>query len=291
MAQRFNPAAGARSALSQAGGSGSRGDWRSTLARSGLAAKGVLYAALGVLAINVATGDAAGSAASKRGAIELVASQPFGQWLLGILTAGLFALALWQIVLAFTGDPVEGSEASDRAKYAGKGVIYLSTAATALSILAAHWGTNLQTGGRGGGGASEDRAAAVVMEWPGGPWLVGAIGVAVIGAAIYQFVKHAWKYEFMQRLARYAMSGTVRENVERAGRAGYAARAIVLLIVGIFFLVAAVQHDPQEAVGLSGALQVLASRAWGQAVLWVVAIGLFLFGCFSFAEAKYRRAT
>lgn len=95
----------------------------------------------------------------------------------------------------------------------------------------------------------------------------------------------------MQRLSRVQMSRSVETGVERAGRAGYAARAIVLAIVGTFFIVAAVQHDPQEAVGLSGALQALSERGWGAAVLWFVAIGLFLFGCFCFAEAKYRRAT
>ena len=83
------------------------------------------------------------------------------------------------------------------------------------------------------------------------------------------------------------MSAKARSAVEKAGRAGYASRAIV----GPFFIIAAIQHDPQEAIGLSGALAALAGRTWGQAVLWFVAIGLFLFGCFSFAEAKYRRAT
>jgi hypothetical protein len=129
------------------------------------------------------------------------------------------------------------------------------------------------------------------MSWPGGPWIAGLIGAALIGVAIFQFHQHTMHQRFMQRLARFRMSAGVAEGVERAGRAGYASRAIVLTIVGIFFIVAAVQHDPQEAVGLSGALQTLAERTWGQLVLWVVAIGLFLFGCFCFAEARYRRAT
>jgi hypothetical protein len=279
-----NAAADARNAVRQAHAGVAHADWQSAVARSGLAAKGVLYAALGILAINVAAGNAAGQTASKRGAIELVASQPFGQWLLGILTAGLFALALWQFLLAFRGDPVEGSEPKDRAKYAGKALIYLGTASTALGILVANWSA-------GGGGASQQQAASEVMSWPGGPWLVGAIGLAVIAAAVYQFNKNARHTEFMQRLSVSRMSAKVRSGVEKAGRAGYASRAIVLTIVGAFLVIAAMQHDPQEAIGLSGALAALAGRAWGQAVLWFVAIGLFLFGCFSFAEARYRRAT
>lgn len=268
-------------------------DWRSTLARSGLTAKGVLYAALGILAVQVAAGGSGSETATRRGAVELVASQPLGQWLLALLTIGLFALALWQVVMAFTGDPVEGSEAKDRARYAGKAVIYLGTAITALGMLLPYWGGGgSRAGGSGGsGGSSQDQAAAMVMGWPGGPWLVGIGGLAVIGFAVHQFVQHAWHKKFMQRLDRSEMNGNVGSAVERAGQAGYTARATVLVIIGIFFIVAAVQHDPQEAVGLSGALQAATGRSWGQAVLWTIAIGLFLFGCFTFAEARYRRAT
>jgi hypothetical protein len=262
-------------------------DWRAVLARSGLAAKGVLYAALGLLAINVASGDAGSQTASRQGAIELVASQPFGQWMLGILTAGLFALAAWHIIQAIKGDPVEGSETSDRVKFAGKAVIYIGTAITALTMLTSGLGGG-SAGGNAGGG-SEDQAAATVMSWPGGQWLVGIGGLLIIAFAIYQFYKHTWRKQFMQRLG--AMDSDVRRAVERAGRAGYAARAIVAAIAGGFLIVAAMRHDPQEAVGLSGALGALSGETWGQAVLWIVAIGLVLYGAFAFAEARYRRAT
>ena len=104
-------------------------DWRSNLARAGLVAKGILYLALGFFAIDLAIG---GSQSSDQGAIELVASQPFGKWILGILTLGLFALAAWRAIVAFTGDPVEGSEASDRVMFAVKSVLYLGTAIAAL---------------------------------------------------------------------------------------------------------------------------------------------------------------
>lgn len=259
-------------------------DWRSALARFGLAAKGVLYAALGLLAINVASGDAASQTASRQGAIALVASQPFGQWLLGILTAGLFALAAWHIIQAIKGDPVEGSEASDRVKFAAKAAIYVGTAITALTMLM----SGLNSSGSSGGG-SEDQATATVMSWPGGQWLVGIGGILIIAFAIYQFYKHSYHKKFMERFG--AMDPDVRTSVERAGQAGYAARAIVAAIAGGFLIVAAVQHNPQEAVGLSGALASLPAETWGQVVLWIIAIGLVLYGAFAFAEARYRRAT
>lgn len=269
---------------------GARADWRSSLARFGLSAKGILYIAIGMLAINVAAGDAASSSATQQGAIQLVASQPLGRWLIITLTVGLFALAVWQFILAATGDPVEGSDTSDRVKYAVKGVLYLGTAMTALSITLAQWNTSFGSGLGQGGSVSEQEAAAEIMSWPAGPWIAAIIGLAIIAVGIYQLHHHALQKRFMRRLDCAGSSPEVAHGIERAGQAGYAARGIVFTIAGIFLVIAALQHDPQDAVGLSGALQALAQRSWGQIVLWGVAIGLFLFGCFSFAEARYRRA-
>lgn len=277
-----SPTARARAMADQVGGQIVHRDWRSTLARVGLTAKGVLYAALGLLAIEVAKGQASTGTVSRESAVELVASQPFGQALLVLFTIGLFSLAAWQAILAFTGDPVEGGETKDRVKYGIKAAIYAATAVTALMMV---MGTR-----QSGGSSSEDQAAGILMGWPGGPWLVGLLGLAVLALAFQQLYAHALHKKFMERLS-IGSGGDLGRNIERAGRAGYAARGVVLVVVGIFFLVAAIQHDPREAVGLSGALQVLARQAWGTALLWFVALGLLLYGGFCFAEAKYRRAT
>ncbi|WP_331226421.1 DUF1206 domain-containing protein [Mycobacterium asiaticum] len=42
---------------------------------------------------------------------------------------------------------------------------------------------------------------------------------------------------------------------------------------------------------MSGLLAELAGQGWGQVVLWLIAVGLFAYGLFSFAEARYRPAT
>lgn len=276
-----SPTAGRRIVEGVVGGRIVPGDWRSTMARAGLVAKGVLYGSMGLLAIEAARGQASTSTVSREGAVELVASQPLGEWLLILFTIGLFCLGAWQAILAFTGDPVEGSEPKDRAKYGAKAILYVATAITALSILLGERARS--------GGANEDKAAGMIMGWPGGPWLVALIGVGLLVLAVQQIYRHGWLKAFMHRLA--LGGGDLAANVERAGRIGYTARGIVLATIGIFFVVAAIRHDPREAVGLSGALAVLARQAWGQAILWFVAVGFFLYGCFCLAEARYRRAT
>ena len=73
------------------------------------------------------------------------------------------------------------------------------------------------------------------------------------------------------------------------GRAGYAARAAVFLVIGGFLVVAAYQSDPSEARGLGGALLALQAQPFGRALFGLVALGLAAFGAFEFAEARYRR--
>ena len=68
------------------------------------------------------------------------------------------------------------------------------------------------------------------------------------------------------------------------GRAGYAARAIMFAIVGWFVLQAGLSSDAADAGGMEQALGSLSAR-----LLSAVALGLFLFGLFSFVEARYRR--
>lgn len=262
---------------------GAPSDWRSGLARFGLAAKGVLYVTLGVLAVQLA--GRGGGQASQTGAMQTLRNAPAGTWLVGLLALGLLAHGVWQLVITFTGDPVEGSDPSKRAKFAVKTVLYLGLGGLAVSVLVG--GSGSGSGGNGGG--SSDRAAAALLGLPGGVWIATAIGVVVVGVGVYELVRHAWGTKFMERIDRTG-HGEIRTNVRRAGRAGYAALGIVSIITGGFFVVAAIQHDPQQAKGMSGALQTLADQPWGPWLLTGVAVGLVLYGVFSLAEARYRRA-
>jgi hypothetical protein len=253
------------------------------LGRLGLVGKGVTYGLVGFLAIHVAVGDT-GTDPSQTGAIEYVARQPFGRLLLVALTAALFAMAFWRLLEVFTGDPVEGDEAKDRAHYAVVGLLYLGFAASALSITLANWGQ--ETSGGGVQGGEQRRATAQVLGWPGGRWLVALGGALLIAVALYTVKKHVVDKEFLGRISE---SGD--GVLARLGQFGYAARAVVYVTVGIFLIQAAIAFEPDKAKGLSQSLKSLASSAWGSVVLWCVALGLIAFGLFTLAEARYRRAT
>ena len=262
--------------------SGERGDWKERLGRVGLVGKGVLFGVIGLLALQIARGDAAADA-THTGAIEWVGEQPLGKFLLVALTVSLFALAAWRLLDAAVGDPVEGSETSDRVKYGAKGVVYLGLGIAAATTTAANWN------GSGSSGSSEDErsaeATATVLEWPLGRWLVMAIGAGVIAVALYIVKKHVVDRDFLQR-----MSITSTSWIAGFGRFGYAARAVAYALIGYFLVQAGATYEPQRAKGLSGTLLEVSGQTWGQLLLWAVAIGLLAYGVFTLAEAKYRRA-
>ena len=90
-----------------------RGDgqgWKDRLGRIGLTGRGALYGVIAVLALQLAVGSPEGDA-SPEGAIEWIAGQPFGKFLLVLMTGALFSLAAWRIL--GQGDRVGGMVLSD----------------------------------------------------------------------------------------------------------------------------------------------------------------------------------
>ncbi len=258
---------------------------RSTIARVGLVGKAMLYGIFALIAVNLATNS---GSTTTDGAIENLASGSFGRVLLIVLTVGLVTLVAWKALQALAGDPVEGSEASDRAKFALKGLSYFGVAAASVAVLVANWGGGSNSSGGGGG---KQEATATVLGWPGGQFLVVLAGLGIIAFGLYELYKHALNAGFLERLDLASLDASAEEGIELAGRVGYAAHGTITAIAGVFLLVAGVQHDPDETKGLSGVLQELADATWGTILLWVIAVGLILFALFTLAEAKLRRAT
>jgi hypothetical protein len=82
-----------------------------------------------------------------------------------------------------------------------------------------------------------------------------------------------------------------RETValHRLGAIGNVARGAVVALVGIFLVVAAVDYDPSEAVGLDGALKRVLDQRFGEVLILLVAAGLAAFGIYSIARAWVNR--
>lgn len=257
----------------------SRRPWFGALARAGMAARGVIFLIIGVLAIAVAT-DSGGRTTDQKGALAVVAQQRLGRAVLVLLAVGLAGYALWRVAQAILDTDDKGDDGSAlavRASKLGSAVAYGVLCASAIGIL---------VGSSGGGSGSTDpkSSTAGVLGWPAGQaWVIlGALVVlAVAGWNVYRGVAR----KFMKRLHPPARTRTA---VEWIGVAGLCARGAVFGLIAFFLAKAAVEYDPREAVGLDGALARLAAEPYGMALLGLVAAGLVAFALYCFAEARYR---
>lgn len=246
--------------------------------RAGFVARGLVYVVIGLLALLVATGYG-GHLVDQQGAMRALEGKPLGHAALWLVAVGLSGYAIWRLFRAALGHGPEGADQGvERVGALGSGLVYAFLAYVALKIVT----------GPSAGSGKPSKTTAEVLDWPAGRWLVGIAGLVMVGVGLYQAKRGATK-EFLDDDKTGEMSRPVKEFLTWIGTAGHLARAVVFGLVGIFLVKAAVQYDPQEAVGIDGALARLADRTYGQVLLGVVAAGLLLFGIFSIAEARYRR--
>jgi Domain of Unknown Function (DUF1206) len=249
------------------------------LGRAGLAAQGISFGIVGVLALELALGRG-GKATSRQGALKTLADDTGGRILLAFLVLGFVGYAIWRFAEALFDRGGEGDDKKGLAKRAAdfaKGCIYVGLTVTTLSLL-------FGSGGGGGGGGQKE--AAGVLGWPAGRWLVGAAGLAIAGAALFQFYR-AVTAKFMDEMG--PMGPDAHDWVERIGQVGFAARGVVFGIIGWFLVKAALEYNAKDAVGLGGALAKLAHASYGPVLLGITAAGLIAFGLFCIAQARYRK--
>lgn len=247
--------------------------------RAGFAARGVVYVLIGALAVRIALGSG-GEEADRQGALRQVAEQPFGRVMLWALVVGFGGMALWRGARAVLARGRQHKTAS-RLLDGGRALFY-ATVCWATAAFAAGSGQ-----GSSGDAKSQDWTASA-LELPYGRVLVGAAGCLLIGIGVALAVRAALR-RFLRQLNTGAMSRRTRQVVTGLGVGGGVARGAVFAAAGLFILVAAVRFDPHEAKGVDATLRSFADTPVGPWLLVAVAVGLILFGAFSFASARWRR--
>lgn len=255
-------------------------DWLEKVCRVGFFTKGVVYVTLGVLSASAAF-SAGGNVEGSKGAIQTLGSQPFGRVLLYVLCFGLFAYAAWRFLAAIFDPEQVGTDAKGLIKrfgYGLSGAVHVSLAIAAFQMA---------SGSGSGSGSGRQSWIASLMQEPMGRWLVVALGVFIVAVGLRQF-KHAANKEFQRRLRLGHMSKEIRRSVTALGRAGFAARGVVFLIIGFMMAKGGLFSDPSQAVGVGGALRQLASETGGTIVLGLVAVGLAAYGAYMVVASRYR---
>ncbi len=126
-----------------------------------------------------------------------------------------------------------------------------------------------------------------VFDLPAGRWLVGLVGLCIIGAGFWNAYRGLAR-TFEDKWRTGQMSRTERTWGSRIGVLGHLARGLVFGLIGVFITKAAIEYNAKEAIGLDGALQKLAQQAYGQWLLGLTALGLIAYAIYCLIDARYR---
>ena len=250
------------------------------LARGGFICYGVIHLLFAWLALQVAFGHS-GQEGDQNGALQSPAGNGFGKFLLVVIAVGMVSLAIWQAFEAIVGEsgPRDKTAMAERVISGIRAVVYLWLAWTAVKIV---------TGANSSSAAKSQNKSSTLMSHTGGRWLVGLIGLVILGVGI-GLVVYGVRKKFEKHLKIQEMRPAVRKSTRRLGMAGYSAKGVAYAIAGVLVVIAAVKYDPDKARGLDAALKTLAAHSYGPWLLALIAIGFAAFGVFCFFQAKYRK--
>ena len=252
------------------------------IARFGYAACGAVFLIVGSFAALAALA-AYHRPLDGKDAMRTLFAHSIGGVILAVIALGLLCFAAWRLAQGLLDADHCGRQPRAllrRGVQVAAGLFYIGFASVAVTIMLG-WDRS----------GNSDQVAHDWTAWllakPFGQWLIGAVGLAFmvggIGIGIAGF-----RPEHEQRLA---LEQPERKAVGVLGRLGAAARAVVLIMIGLFLVFAALNSNSRDAKGFAGALGVVQQQPLGSVWLGVTAAGLIAFGLFNLSEAAYRRIT
>lgn len=260
--------------------------WSVPVMRVGFAGRGLVY--LAVASFSLYAIWQGGRAQGTSSVLKNLEDSVIGDTVLALITLGMLAFAAWCAVEAYydlddRGSDVEGIAA--RIAMIISGLVALSIGGAAFLLLLADIGVSgSEVGaGSGTGGSHIEHAVATAMGWPAGRWIVGTIGLAIIGSGIAQLVI-AWT----EKYRRYLIANRFTRRWNWILKAGVMARGGLIGVVGVLFMLAAWRADPYEAGGIDEALVWLSRQPYGWFVVAAICACLLGYAGFCFVNAAYR---
>jgi hypothetical protein len=257
--------------------------WIRPIARIGLAAKGVLYSLLGLLAVMSALhiNGQTSNHADRTGVFEFVLKQPAGKFLLALIAAGLLCYSIWRFIQTFLDTERKGQETkgvAKRATYLLSGLTYFFIGVLSVKALL----------DKPGSGNSQKETASQILEQPAGQWLLVAVALIMAGVGIYQ-IWYGNSEKYRKHVDVQELDEKASRSLLRAGKIGYIARGIVWLVVAFLFAKAAIHNRASEAGDTSDAFGYLQGKTYGSYILLALALGLICYGVLNFIRAGFEK--
>jgi hypothetical protein len=232
--------------------------------RAGFGATGTIYVALGIVSARVAFLGARRKEAGIPGALRFLLAQPYGNWLLAAVVAGLAAIAVVHLTEAARGK----RKGLYRVGLAVNGIGYATLAWAAARLL-----FNVESGG----GSFRKTGASWLLAESWGPAVLGIVGLVVAGGGLWE----AWQgvrggFPFRKDL----LPRRLVRVLAWIARFGLVARGMVLCALGYFLCRAAIEGDPSRVQSMGGALRTFSRATFGPALMGTIAFGLAAYGVY-----------
>jgi len=261
-----------------------RHKWVRRLSRFGFYSKGLLFIVIGAIALMVVVGVHGAKLTDQRGALAAIAEEPYGRVFLIIFVIGATAHGLWNILRAVVDIDNLGRKwfaIFVRIISALTGVFYMGLGLSAAEILTA---ARVQPGSS----QAEETFVSVLLFVPvlGTVWAV-TIGLGLVGAGFSEFYSGV-SGKFRGNYRTWRIEGVHHSLINALGILSFSVRAILLVVMGWFFIKAPFDSHPGP-IGLDAALLTLLGTTFGRTVVTVAGLGLIAHGVLAFYEARYRK--
>lgn len=258
--------------------------WLIYVARGGYFSKCVVYGVLGIMILYAAMSAGNAEQISQQQIYQKIFQSPFGVVTLTAVIASLVCYVLWRLLQCILNtselDMTKPKEVIERVFYFISAMMYVFATYGAIKVLTHSSNSESES--------NSQNISAKLMNEPYGVWVVAAIGMVIIIFAGIQF-KHVIKRDFMSKFRRDIMTDAEASLAAKVGRIGFCARGVVYLLVGSFFMHAAISYDADKAGGLGKALITLMQQQYGLWLLVLMGCGMLAFSAFCGFEARYRQ--
>ena len=256
------------------------------LARTGCVSIGTVYVLVGTFALVALSGRFIENADEDR-IVHVLMGVPGGPLAIWLIVGGIVGYIFWRAIEALVDPYGFGSGWMGISRRVG---VALTAAAYGLIAFSA---ARIALGGRvaNGGQAAEQeqqRLVADVLAWPGGELLVGGAGVFVIAVALAQFVL-VWKRTYATEIRMHARTPAGRKVIHFLAWYGYAARGVILGVLGYFLVRGAVTRDPKAVGDTDTAFDFVGGGLIGDSAFAIIAVGTIAYGVFMYVNAWYYR--
>jgi hypothetical protein len=265
--------------VEQLGHRADNSEWLDRAVRVGMVAYGIVHLTIAWLGIQLAFGNHSG-AASRNGALNELAQQPWGRLVVWVVAIGMFLLVVWKVLEAFVDVGLEDGAKSVLTPLVDvfKAIVYGTLGVSALHVA---------LGSRSKGNTTD--YTQTLMQQPFGRWLVCLVGVAIIGYGGY-LVYRGWSEKFLEHLDVQGRAGDAGRVYRLCGKIGYIAKGIAIGAIGVLFVYAAIDHSAKKSGGLDQALHQVLHQPVGPVLLFAISVGIGCYGLFCFARAGHLSA-